>query len=301
MSSRSGSGRTGHPGAASPRARMAAMVRRDDSKPPEGRPTERAESRCACPAGESPARVIAGEPGSRPAPETERPTGEAWCRKPFAAQAVGGERQRGPQHQVKPAASSDLQSERRAEHVAAKATSPRRESGWRGGLGGVWGAARAEGQVWNTRDPSAQPTSGEDRPYKPSAKSGGAQRESEGAVVPTMAAKNNAAGGKGPCSGHAEGRGRHEGMTEPARSNHPHEQLLAAKVPLGGPLGKTAEWRVRRYLDVQETLRGNDALRRASETPMIVAAQAASRRPPESRVREIRTHGLKGGGGNRTA
>ena len=60
------------------------MVRRDDSKPSEGRPTERAESRCACPAGESPARVVAGVPGSRPAPEAERPTGEAWGQKPPA-------------------------------------------------------------------------------------------------------------------------------------------------------------------------------------------------------------------------
>src|SRR3990172_12062470 len=155
------------------------MGRRDDSKPSEGRPTERAESRCACPAGESPVRVVAGEPGSRPAPEAERPTGEAWCQKPPAPKAVGREQQRGPQHQVKPAASSNSQPERRAEHVAAKATSSRRESGWREELGGVWGAARAEGEVRNSRDPSAQPTSGKDRPYKPSAKAGGAQRESE--------------------------------------------------------------------------------------------------------------------------
>jgi hypothetical protein len=276
------------------------MVRRDDSKPPEGRPTERAESRCACPAGASPARVVAGEPGSRPAPEAERPTGEAWCRKPFAAKAVGGEQQRGPQHQVKPAASSDKQSERRAEHVAVKATSSPRESGWGDGIGGVWGAARAEGWVWNTRDPSAQPTSGEDRPYKPSAKSGGAQRESEGVVVPTMAVQHNAVGGKGPCSGHAEGR-RARG----------HDRVLSVQPPprakaRGQSAGRMsamedAKWSVMRYLDVQEILRGNDALRRAGETPMIVAAQAASRRPPVSRVREIRMHGLKGGGGNRTA
>jgi hypothetical protein len=159
------------------------MVRRERGAKERAQASAEADPCCTSPAGESPARVSAGAPGSRPAPEAERPTGEAWCRKPSAAKAVGGRQQRGPQHQVKPAASSQEQSESRAEHFAAKATSSARESGWAGGLGGVRGAARAEGVVRNTRDPSAQPTSGKDRPYKPSAKAGGVQRESEGAVV----------------------------------------------------------------------------------------------------------------------
>src|SRR5947208_397145 len=95
---------------------------------------------CTDPAGESPARVGAGAPGSRPAPEAETPTGEAWCQKPSPTKVGGGEQQRGPQHQVKPAASSQKQSESRAEHVAAKAKFTARESGWAGSLGGVWGA-----------------------------------------------------------------------------------------------------------------------------------------------------------------
>jgi len=52
-------------------------------------------------------------------------------------------------------------------------------------------------------DPSAQPTSGKDRPYKPMAKGDGARRESEGAVVVMIGAKNNAPGAKGPCFDHA--------------------------------------------------------------------------------------------------
>src|SRR6476660_7866351 len=123
------------------------MVRR------EGMPEELAGS-CAegtpCrtpPAGESPARVDAGVPGSRPPPEAERPTGEARCQKPSGAKAAGGEQQRGPQHQVKPAAPSEKQAESRAEHVPAKATPAARESGWAVSLGGVRGAARAEGEV----------------------------------------------------------------------------------------------------------------------------------------------------------
>jgi hypothetical protein len=206
------------------------MVRREGKASEIAGATVEAEPCCTVPAGESPPRVIAGEPGSRPAPEAERPTGEAWCQEPSAAKAVRGEQQRGPQHQVKPAASSDVQSEGRAEHVPAKAMSSARESGWAGGLGGVWGAARAEGAVRNTRGPSAQPPSGKDRPYKPSAKAGGAQRESEGAVVPVRAVKNNAAGGKGPWGGTASAGGKGEGMARGSAPNNPGRQEPTEKV-----------------------------------------------------------------------
>ena len=169
------------------------MVRREGRAEEIAEATAEAEPCCASPVGESPARVIAGEPGSRPA---EMPTGEAWCQKPDVTKVAGGKQQRGPQHEVKPAASSEIQSESRAAHVTAKATFPARESGWAGGLGGVLGAARAEGEVRNTRDPSRLPSLGDGRAYKPKAKSRGGERESEGLVVPTKA--GNAAGGKGP-------------------------------------------------------------------------------------------------------
>ena len=205
------------------------MVRREGNAEEIAEATVEAEPCCTVPAGESPVREIAGEPGSRPALEAERPTGEAWCRKPSATKVVGGEPQRGPQHQVNPAASSELRSESRAEHVAVKAMFPSRESGWEGRLGGVWGAARAEGTERNTRDPSAPPTSGRGRSYKRKAKSSVAQRESEGVVVPLMAATKNAVGGKDPYSGCAAGSRKCWGMTETARSNHPREQLLDDK------------------------------------------------------------------------
>ena len=50
-------------------------------------------------------------------------------------------------------------------------------------LGGVGGAARVQGEVRNTRDPSAQPSSRQGGSYKPKAKASAAQRESEGIVV----------------------------------------------------------------------------------------------------------------------
>lgn len=65
--------------------------------------------------------------------------------------------------------------------------------------------------------------------YKSKTKSSTAQRESEGIVVPksgaraerTNAVKNNAAGGKGPYSGHAGGAGTREGMAGKTGPNDP--------------------------------------------------------------------------------
>src|SRR6266571_2857588 len=76
-------------------------------------------------------------------------------------------------------------------------------------------------RVWHRRDPSAWPASGSDRSYKPMVKSSGAQRESEGAVVPLIGVDENAPGGKGPRFGHACGGGKRKGMAGTARPNSP--------------------------------------------------------------------------------
>ena len=86
------------------------------------------------------------------------------------------------------------------------------------------------GSVRNSRDPSAQPSSGQGRSYKPKAKSSGAQRESEGVVVPSMGVKKNAPGGKGPCFDHAGDEGKREGMAGTARSNFPEGREPLDKV-----------------------------------------------------------------------
>ncbi len=88
------------------------------------------------------------------------------------------------------------------------------------GLSGVWVAARGHGLVRNRRDPSAWPSSGKDRSYKPMVKSSGGQRESDGVVVPVIGVQHNAPGGKGPDFGHAGGGGKREGMAGTARSKH---------------------------------------------------------------------------------
>ena len=130
---------------------------------------------------------------------------------------------------MKPAASTDLRPGGRAGHFTAKATptagAPKRAVG----SGGVRGAAREQGGVRNTGDPSAQPQSRQDGSYKSKAKSSVAQRESEGIEVPENGAKapgtnavtNNAAGGKGPCGGHADGAGKREGMAGTTGPNNP--------------------------------------------------------------------------------
>jgi RNA-directed DNA polymerase len=85
------------------------------------------------------------------------------------------------------------------------------------------------GEARNTRDPSAQPVSGRGGLYKPKAKTGAVQRESEGIEVPktpgyiggTKVARHNAAGGKGPCEDRAEEAGKCEGMSGQTVSNDP--------------------------------------------------------------------------------
>jgi len=199
------------------------MVRRDEKKA-ESRSGKGDFSRRVSPAGVSPVPASVGAPGSRPQSGGREPSGRAGRQKGRRAEPV-----RGPQHQVKPAASTDRQSGGRAAHVTAKATLdahvPKRASG----TGGVEGAARAQGEARNSRDPSAWPVSGQGGAYKPWAKSHAAQRESEGVVVPKSAAKvvrtnavqHNAAGGKDPCGGHVGEAGKREGMAGKTGLNYP--------------------------------------------------------------------------------
>lgn len=151
--------------------------------------------------------------------------GQAGCQEPLRREPV-----RGPQHHVKPAASSDAQPERRAGHVAAKTTSRAPQSGGVRAreLGGVEGAARGQGVERNTRGPSAQPGSGQRGSYTPPAKASAAQRESEGTIVVSSRATKNARGAKGPCGGNVGRASTHEGMT--VRSNHPEGRESLDKV-----------------------------------------------------------------------
>jgi hypothetical protein len=198
---------------------------------------------------------------------------------------------------VKPAASSDLQPESRAGLLTAKATS---HAPWSGGvrvwgLGGVRGAARVHGDGRNTRGPSAQPGSGRRGSYKPMVNASAAQRESEGVVLPWIAATNNAAGGKGPCFGRARDEGTCQGMAGRTGPNHPIKPPLDVNA-LQPPtvLGAEAKRRagLRERIDPIPRCDARGTVRLAWS---VSAVHASSRRSSASRVREIRTHGLKGG------
>lgn len=174
---------------------------------------------------------------------------------------------------MKPAASTEEQSGSRAAHVTAKAKSGARAPKLAVGPGGVLGAAHVQGEARNTRDPSQQPLSRQGGSYKPKAKSSAAERESEGIIVPktaeqsagTNAVKNNAAGGKGPCGGHADGAGKREGMAGTTGPNDPggrkprdkvrelQRQLCAAAKRAPG----------RRFHALYDHIRRSDVLREA--------------------------------------
>ncbi len=152
---------------------------------------------------------------------------EAGRRKPLRR-----EQEHGPQHQVKPAASTEEQCGSRAKHVGAKATLAMRKSGAARieSPAGVEGAARAQGSVWNRRDPSARPMSGQSGAYKPKVKSRRTQRESEGTVVPMRVVTNNATGGKGPWGEGAVDGGKREGMAGRTGPNYPRGRKPRDKV-----------------------------------------------------------------------
>jgi hypothetical protein len=257
------------------------MVRRDDAD------KTTSVSRCSSPAGASPASVSAGAPSSRPRVRDESRVAQAGCQKPLRREPV-----RGPQHEVKLAASSDLQPERRAGHVAAKTMSRAFQSGDARAreFGGVGSAARGHGDERNTRGPSAPPGSGPRGSYQPMAKSSRAQRESEGIVVLVTAAANNAVRGKGPCFGRARNEGKCQGMAGTTGPNHPdaHQRVVNARQP------RHELWTLAKRLRVPMSRLRTD-LRSVVRVIGHRGVHAASGRPSVSRVPEIGMHGLKGG------
>ena len=201
------------------------MVRREAKANPTTSVARKADVCCAGPAGESPVPESAGAPGSRPQAGGEIRRVQAGRQEPLRR-----EQDRGPQHQVKPAASTEKQWESRAAHVTAKATPAVQRPEGTAGLPGVEGAARDQGDARNTRGPSAQPQSRQGGSKKPSAKASAAQRESEGAEVVKMGVKKNASGAKGPCGGSAARAGKREGMAGKTGPNHPLGQMTKDKV-----------------------------------------------------------------------
>lgn len=167
------------------------------------------------PAGESPALVIAGEPGSRLQPTGEIPWAERSVESPSAAvRRPGGEQRCGPS--IKRTLQPRERSPRkggvgRAGHFAAKATDWIRSSGGMQDAPGVGRRARTEGSIRNRRGPTRRLTSSEGGAYKRNAKWRRAGRESEGRVVPLMPGESRVEG-RGPALVVLVRGGKDEGM-----------------------------------------------------------------------------------------
>jgi hypothetical protein len=76
-----------------------------------------------------------------------------------------------------------------------------------GSLRGMETCTRARSDH-GTRETRLSSLVNKDRSYKPSAKSSGGQRESEGVVVVMIGVQKNAPGAKGPCFDHAGSGGK---------------------------------------------------------------------------------------------
>ena len=246
------------------------MVRRDDV----GFPAHEGGYAASCrelPTGASPVSVTAGEPSSRPAARGEILSAEAGRRKRVKQrELLSAEQARGPQLNVKPAASTHSQSEGRAAHVTAKAATTSLVPERGGVLGGVWDAARVQGSSGNTRGPSAPLVMRQGGSDKSMTKPRAAQRESDGLVVPETTVQKNAVRGKAPCFGHVRSEGTREGMAQ--RPNFPGTRSRAVQVQ-----------------QLQRELWVGD-----KRSPSVIV-HASPRRPSVSRVLEISMHGLKGG------
>ena len=138
------------------------MVRPDDCRHPNALADGSGESGCIDPAGESPARVSVGAPGSRLPDAVERRRAEAQRQEPGSA----GKQACGPQpSEVNVAASPDTQPkgvrESRASHAIAKATDSVPDPKRTLDLSGVETAARTQGLMRNGRGPTRSSTSEE--------------------------------------------------------------------------------------------------------------------------------------------
>lgn len=171
-------------------------------------------------------------------------------------------------------------------------------------------ACKAWSGTWEARLASLV---SEDRPYKPMVKWGGGKRESEGAVVVRIGVHQNAPGAKGPRFDRASrGRKRKVMSGRSIRSNHPAGYrpgvAVASQMVPGAPRGGNAretqgELSVAAKCPLRRRpgaiwFRRDDSPRTACSAAYAGGRVAAPGRSSVSRVRENRTHGLKGESGN---
>ena len=170
------------------------------------------------PAGASPARVIAGEPGSRPRSVVERRRAERGVKSLFGGSKRAGRNatRRESCSLVKSTTGEPSRSFHGEGHVRPTGDPDMPLVGSLRGMGERHVRTVRSG----TGETRLRSLVSKDRPYKPVVKSSGAQRESDGVVVPGRGTPPRAPG-KGPDFGHAGDGGKRKGMTGTARSNSP--------------------------------------------------------------------------------
>jgi hypothetical protein len=144
---------------------------------------------CGRPAGESPVRVGVGAPGSRPRFVVERRRAERGVESLF-----GGSKRVGCDCSLVTVTIGEPSRSFHGEGHVRRSLFRIRSGGFPRGRGSCTRARSGRG----TREARLPGLVSKDRPYKPMVKSGGGQRESEGAVVVVIGVKLKAAGAKGP-------------------------------------------------------------------------------------------------------
>ena len=179
------------------------------------------------PVGASPARVIAGAPGSRPRFVVERRRAKRGVKSLF-----GGSKRAG-RSAIRHESCSLV---RRTTGEPSRSCHGEGSIRWTGvpDMPPTWsfrGTGSGTYAAWfGTGEARLASLVSKDRAYKPVVKTLGGKRESDGVVVPLIAV-SNAAGGKGPDFGHVGDGGKREGMTGTARSIYPEGRHMApAKV-----------------------------------------------------------------------
>jgi len=257
------------------------------------------------PAGGSPVRVSAGAPGSRPQSRGEIPAAERGVESLF-----GGSKRAGCDCSL---VTFTMGEPSRSCHGEGYVCQSWFRIGCGGFLRGRGSCTRARSDH-GTRETRLSGLVSKDRSYKPMAKSSGGQRESEGVVVVGIGVQSNAPGAKDPRFDRAcVGRERQGMAARLMRSNHPGECTLAEpsasemdvlascqSVVLAGPRCRlwAADKRPQGLLRRTKRFRWGDSPRAVRLGRFLAGRVAAPGRSSVSRVRENRTHGLKGESGN---
>jgi hypothetical protein len=255
------------------------------------------------PAGGSPAPVSAGAPGSRPRSRGEIPAAERGVESLF-----GGSKRVGWDCSL---VTVTIGEPSRSSHGEGHVRQSHSRIGCGGSLRGRETCTRARSDH-GTRETRLASLVSKDRSYKPKAKSGGGQRESDGVVVVEIGVQNNAPGTKDPDFDRAcVGRER-QGM--PAlRANHPDglrpveppaSEMAVMATCRGHALAQprcrlwVAAKRPQASSRCAKQSRWGDSPRAACCRRLRAGRVAAPGGSSVSRVRENRTHGLKGESGN---